>query len=347
MSRIRPAIPADASRIAEIIITNYRTNFYPFFRNDAYYFGELNVMDMAAEYADGTDALRETFVYDDGVVKGIIRSAGDEIVKLFIEPTFQSQGIGAKLLHFAVSEKNASWLWVLEYNTRGIDFYKREGFSLTGERILEDAWVPLLKMTNRPAIPFTSTRNTRPILPDSLRFIRSDVPAAVTETERQWLLAHDVTTLVDLRTPAERAQKPCPLADDPAFCCHCLPVTGGNAVPAAPDCVADSYIAMADASMDEIIDTILKASSNVLYFCNAGKDRTGVVSAILLHRAGYDAAFIEEDYLRSGVLLADALQAFAAQHPEIDPEVITPRAAYIRHFLEWLQQQDDQHTTNN
>ena len=146
MTHIRPAIPADASRIAEIIITNYRTNFYPFFRNDAYYFGELNVMDMAAEYAEGTNALQNTYVYDDGVVKGIIRISGDEIQKLFIEPTFQSQGIGAKLLHFAVSEKNASWLWVLEYNKRGIAFYERHGFSLTDEKIMEDEWVPLLKM---------------------------------------------------------------------------------------------------------------------------------------------------------------------------------------------------------
>lgn len=146
MTNIRPATLADASRIAEIIITNYRTNFYPFFRNDAFYFGELNVMDMAAEYAEGTDALRNTYVYDDGVVKGIIRICGDEIEKLFIEPTFQSLGIGAKLLDFAVSVKNTSWLWVLEYNTRGIAFYERHGFSLTGEKIMEDEWVPLLKM---------------------------------------------------------------------------------------------------------------------------------------------------------------------------------------------------------
>lgn len=147
MNHIRPATPADASRIAEIIITNYRLNFYPFFRNDAYYFGELNVMDMAAEYAEGTDALQNTHVYDDGVVKGIIRISGDEIQKLFIEPTFHSQGIGAKLLDFAVSDNHASWLWVLEYNKRGIAFYERHGFRLTGEKIMEDEWVPLLKMS--------------------------------------------------------------------------------------------------------------------------------------------------------------------------------------------------------
>lgn len=152
MNFIRPALATDVSRIVEIIITNYRVNFYPFFRNDSFYFRELNVLDMASEYAEGTEALRNSYVYDDGVVKGVIRISGDEIEKLFIEPQFQSQGIGAKLLDFAVSNKKASWLWVLEYNTRGIVFYQRNGFKLTGEKIIEDEWVPLLKMSKVPNI---------------------------------------------------------------------------------------------------------------------------------------------------------------------------------------------------
>ena len=147
MQYIRPAVVSDASRIAEIIVTNYRVNFYPFFHNDTFYFGELNVVDMAQEYSDGSQALKDTYVYDDGVVRGIIRVHGDEIVKLYVEPQFQSQGIGAKLLGFAVGTLKASWLWALEYNERGIAFYKRNGFVLTGEKMLEDDWIPLLKMS--------------------------------------------------------------------------------------------------------------------------------------------------------------------------------------------------------
>lgn len=146
---IRSAAERDAGRIAEIIVTNYRTNFYPFFRNDAYYFDELNVLDMAKTYVQGSAELRNSYVYDDGVVKGIIRISGAEIEKLFVEPQFQSQGIGAALLRLAVQEKHAASLWVLEYNARGIAFYERNGFRLTGERILEDDWVPLLKMEYR------------------------------------------------------------------------------------------------------------------------------------------------------------------------------------------------------
>ena len=147
MNNIRKAVPKDASRIAEIIITNYRMNFYPFFKNDEFYFDELNVIDMAEDYKDGTDELNNTYVYDDGVVKGIIRIKGNEIEKLYVEPTFQSVGIGAQLLDFAVNEMGADFLWALEYNKRGIAFYRRHGFELTGEKMIEDEWVPLLKMT--------------------------------------------------------------------------------------------------------------------------------------------------------------------------------------------------------
>lgn len=37
---IRHAKSEDISRIAEIIITNYRVNFYPFFKNYEFYFKE-------------------------------------------------------------------------------------------------------------------------------------------------------------------------------------------------------------------------------------------------------------------------------------------------------------------
>lgn len=146
MSQIRPAKAEDISRIAEIIVVNYRNNFYPFFKNDEFYFGELNVMELAKEYTDGSENLGNTYVYDDGVVKGLIRIKDKEIEKLFIEPIFQNQGIGAKLLRFAVDNCGTDFLWVLEYNKRGIAFYERHGFKLTGEKMIEDEWVPLLKM---------------------------------------------------------------------------------------------------------------------------------------------------------------------------------------------------------
>ena len=43
---------------------------------------------------------------------------------------------------------------------------------------------------------------------------------------------------------------------------------------------------MVDERLHKTINFIFESKSNVLYFCNAGKDRTGVVSAILLYKSG-------------------------------------------------------------
>lgn len=152
MEHIRPARAEDAFRIAELFVTNYRVNFYPFFNNDEFYFSELNVMDTAAEYAEDTDALAETFVYDDGIIKGFIRIKGALIDKLFVEPQFQSGGIGAALLKYAVEKKGAEYLWALEYNKRGIAFYEKHGFTPCGEKMIEDDVVPLIKLSRTEGV---------------------------------------------------------------------------------------------------------------------------------------------------------------------------------------------------
>ena len=138
MKPIRPAESNDWARIAEIEIFNYRLNFYPIFQSDPFYFGELQVPAMIQAYEQGEQPLNETYVYDDGVVKGFIRLNGPEVQKLFVEPVLQGHGIGAALLDFAIKEKDVRFLWALEKNTRAIAFYKRYGFTPTGERKSED-----------------------------------------------------------------------------------------------------------------------------------------------------------------------------------------------------------------
>ena len=182
---------------------------------------------------------------------------------------------------------------------------------------------------------FESTQNTRPILEGSLRFVRSDVPTSVSEAEREWLIAKGITTVVDLRTAEESAGKECPLAKDDRFKYYLMPVTGGNRVPSSVDDVSKSYIAMADCRMNEIISFMLSSDSNVLYFCNAGKDRTGVVSAILLYKLGVSYEYIISDYMESKENLRDMLTSYSKLNPHIDINVITPNEQYIKEFIEW------------
>ena len=146
---IRQATPADVARVAEIEIFNYRLNFYPIFQNDWFYFDEKQVPKEMKRYETEEGLLQNTYVYDDGVVKGFIQLDGSKVAKLFVEPVLQGNGIGAKLLEFAVTEKQANHLWALEKNVKAIRFYERNGFHVTEEKKLEEGTTEYLVRLER------------------------------------------------------------------------------------------------------------------------------------------------------------------------------------------------------
>lgn len=149
MNNIRQANLADAARLAEIEIFNYRLNFYPIFQNDWFYFEEKQVPKGMRRYETEEGLLENTFVYDDGVVKGFVQLDGTKVAKLFVEPVLQGNGIGAKLLKYAVSEKQANHLWALEKNVKAIKFYERNGFHVTEEKKLEEGTTEYLVRLER------------------------------------------------------------------------------------------------------------------------------------------------------------------------------------------------------
>ena len=93
---------------------------------------------------------------------------------------------------------------------------------------------------------------------------------------------------------------------------------------------------MIDDKMKNIIDTILNAESKVMYFCTAGKDRTGVVSALILKHLGFCDEIIIDDYMKSKDNLMDLLTAYVNVHPEVDIEIIIPHRENIEQLLKQL-----------
>ena len=145
---VRKATDNDLSRIAEIQVFNYRLFFYPIFKSDEYYFGELQVPVLMKEYEN---AIESMYVYDDGVVKGFIKIEGTYIARLFVEPVLQNDSIGSQLLEYAVNEHNADHLWALQKNEKAIRFYERHGFKATGEKKLEDGTSEYLILMKKKA----------------------------------------------------------------------------------------------------------------------------------------------------------------------------------------------------
>ena len=161
---------------------------------------------------------------------------------------------------------------------------------------------------------------------------RGDLPKQVTQADRQRLRELGITTVVDLRSKEEIERKPDPLAQELGIrYLHC-PLAGDGRVP-APDEVPLSYMEMADGTgqMAGALRAIAEAPQAVLFHCSAGKDRTGVVAALLFWLAGVSEEDILADYIVSGPYLQQMLRAYCEAHP--GAVVCPPQSAYMSSFL--------------
>lgn len=147
---IRSATPADASRLAEILVFAKRVTFRPIFQDDLFSFNGLSVLNIALDLRDRPGALDDVYVLEDsGIVKGLMRwnrrRAAEgvwQMQELYVDPFFQGQGIGAQLMERFLAAARADgarevFLWVVEENGRGRRFYHRFGFGPSGEREFE------------------------------------------------------------------------------------------------------------------------------------------------------------------------------------------------------------------
>ena len=134
---IRKARIGDISRIAEILVFVKRIKFRPIFQDDDFSFNELQVLKVAEKYSR-PEIIDSIWVYDDGIVKGLIRISGEEIETLYVDTFFENNGIGGQLIEFAKEHFDVRFLWALEKNNGALRFYERHGFVPSGEKKFED-----------------------------------------------------------------------------------------------------------------------------------------------------------------------------------------------------------------
>jgi len=90
------------------------------------------------------------------------------------------------------------------------------------------------------------------------------------------------------------------------------------------------YRAIVELRRDEIgrlVQTVAEAEAPVLFHCQAGKDRTGILAAILLELAGVPREVIADDYALSNENLRPVHEAWVEEAP--DDEERAKRAAAI------------------
>jgi protein-tyrosine phosphatase len=135
------------------------------------------------------------------------------------------------------------------------------------------------------------------------RLLRGEALHPLTPESVDLLVQRGLTTVIDLRGPHETGLNPHPFRDHPAVAYRNIVLYEAMAPiirdPAQFD-MAQRYrdaLDLAGPRIADVLRTIATAPAGiVLFHCTAGKDRTGVISALLLTLADVDRATIAADY---------------------------------------------------
>lgn len=86
-------------------------------------------------------------------------------------------------------------------------------------------------------------------------------------------------------------------------------------------------------AMPEVFKCIANAKTGVMFNCTAGKDRTGVVAAILLLHVGVSDKDIIDNYVLTKEYGRARLELVHKNFPELDMNIVTPCEMFMEGFL--------------
>jgi protein-tyrosine phosphatase len=160
---------------------------------------------------------------------------------------------------------------------------------------------------------------------------RSDSLHRLTDADLEVALGLGLRTVIDLRSTAELERGRFAAADDLAF--HHLPLFEADSPPFKPPGRDDpepppgsGYVAMATRAHGTIaaaFRVVAECDFAVVVHCAAGKDRTGIVAALVLASLGVPDESIVADYRLSERALPATLAWAEANAPEIAHEITT------------------------
>lgn len=187
--------------------------------------------------------------------------------------------------------------------------------------------------------------------------VRADSVRQLSDDGWLALVDHGIRTVIDLRGDHERAEDP--PGEVPVEVVHVPFLEAGEAewegigneldaaVAAAPDVATatqDVYLIFLERFRSNVAAAVRAVANapdgGIVIHCAGGKDRTGLLSAFLLHLAGVDSAEIAADYALSEERLRPRHEAwFEAAESEEDLERLrriaqTPAASMVGVFAE-------------
>ncbi len=160
--------------------------------------------------------------------------------------------------------------------------------------------------------------------------LRAGNPNSLSSESQQQLADYGVTTVIDLRDEREVEQFPTVFAHSDSVLYFNRPLLGTllNA-DETWQAEKDNYTLLHDLyckylercrpQIGAIITTIAEHVPGVVFHCHAGKDRTGIIAALLLAAVDVQESAIAEDYALSAHQIAPLVEqwrTYAAQHAQ-------------------------------
>ncbi|HEX2647636.1 MAG TPA: tyrosine-protein phosphatase, partial [Candidatus Dormibacteraeota bacterium] len=135
------------------------------------------------------------------------------------------------------------------------------------------------------------------------------------------LMDYGVTTVLDLRSDGEAARSPSPFQDSAAGVHYVRRVLiddkNMNNI-GDSNSMLERYLFIIEARPDafrDVFQALAETDGTLLFHCFAGKDRTGLVAAMLLDLAGASADGIAADYAATDVQLARQYEIWIDEAP--------------------------------
>jgi hypothetical protein len=181
------------------------------------------------------------------------------------------------------------------------------------------AWDACLNVRDLGGLPAGAGRIKRGAL------MRGSAFGALSDDGRAAMRAYGVRTVIDLRGADEAADVRSPYADgvDYRRVTFVHGRTMGLHRAAAEGTLSAELRRLAEpaSGLREIVHEIAHATPGTLVHCLAGRDRTGIVVAIVLAAVGVPDDEIVADYVASDAELADEYERFTAERPELRAEI--------------------------
>ncbi len=196
---------------------------------------------------------------------------------------------------------------------------------------------------DKPVSLLKTTQNTRDLggyrtkdgaLTKEEVLLRSDVQNYPSEEDYDYLKKHRITTIIDMREANDVARKPSGFAEKEGFEYYNFQIEEGSGVPESVAAVPKIYLNIASAkAMAKVFRCIANAKLGVMFYCTAGKDRTGIVSAILLLHAGVSDKDIVDNYVLTKEYGRERLKLVHKYYPKVDMNIVTPCEMFMEEFL--------------